>query len=178
MYVWFDEGLKYCQCQYIFPQHVKWVSHNKLYSPQICMHLSNTTVHVCILSHKMYSLNQDVKDLLHYFKSVHFLPPCNISLHFVLLNSAANSCNELTIWQHLFTSFTANSYIELIIWQKLINNLPKSLTDRPVLLSCLVFTSVAAIGHLQRKKVISNATINSPGLSSWDGENIKIPDNI
>ena len=62
MYVWFDEGLKYCQCQYIFPQHVKWVSHNKLYSPQICMYLSNTTVRQfvyvfyptrCILSHKM-----------------------------------------------------------------------------------------------------------------------------
>ena len=33
----------------------------------------------------------------------------------------------------------------------MIVSLPKSLTDRPVLLSCLVFTSVAAIWYLQRK---------------------------
>ena len=147
------------------------ITQQVVFSPNMYVSLQHhsSTVRVCILSHKMYSLPQDVKDLLHYFKSVHFLPSCNISLHFVLLNSTAISYNKLTIGQ------------------KFSNNLPKSLTDRPVLLSCLVFTSVAAIGHLQRRKeVFSNmrglslkdGPARSFVTSSWVGVNIRIPDNI
>ena len=49
----------------------------------------------------------------------------------------------------------------------MIVSLPKSLTDRPVLLSCLVFTSVAAIWYLQRKSSSNHQVFFNEAILSY-----------
>ena len=74
--------------------------HSMLYSPRSSI-LSHR-MQICILSPKiMCSIPQDEFSLMIYYsrsnllkqklKSVNFLPPCRLPLHFVLLDSAANS---------------------------------------------------------------------------------------
>ena len=83
--------------------------------------------------------------------SVHLLPPCCLSLHLVLLNSAGNTMGS-----------ASRIYLK---------HPPKSLTDRSVFFSSLVFASVAAIWHLRRKgwfhtqrnKQLNNPVIILPG---------------